>query len=671
MIMNLLEIPEITEQLRAIDIQFTKQILAYEQQTMLNEQQTAHIELAALLVNMALGKGQTCLPLGHIAWLSAYPNLAKHWQQHSLESVIQSLQQAATVFTVSADNSANTNIANYANQPLVLKGENLYLARYYFYEHKVLEQIQARLNYENQINDSELKQVLDLLFVPLENQIDWQKVAAASACLQNFAVITGGPGTGKTTTVTKLLSALLSLNPELSIALAAPTGKAAARMTESIRGAKARATEGSLPHAERIPDASFTLHRLLGWTPRGFRYNARQHLPFDCVVVDEASMVDLPMMSHLLAALAPSARLILLGDRDQLASVEVGSVLADLCDAGEKHGPQPEFAQRLRTITGYDLDAYIEHNNKPLQNAVAELRVSHRFDASSGIGQLAKAVNEGNESAALNAFNTFTDIAFNELDESTEPFWQQAAWKQQIKDGFKCYAKALKQAAALNPETALSQASVADEFASDMSSVTSSPADEQAKAVFTAFDQFQVLVALRQGPYGVEQVNHHIASLLRSIGVFNASTDSKEQAYKNVSDSPWYIGRAIIVNKNNYDLGLFNGDIGIALPDETGQLKVAFLSSEGGVRWLLPSRIPAHETAFAITVHKSQGSEFTQLCLLLPNKWKNVITRELIYTAITRAKKEFVLYSSQACWQQGISSRVERASGLRESLWGD
>src|SRR5690554_1502842 len=212
MIMNLLETPEITEQLRAIDIQFAKQILAYEQQTKLNEQQAAHIELAAVLVNMALGKGQTCLPLDNIAWLSAYPNLAKRWQQHSLESVIQSLQQAATVFTVSADNNANTNIINYANQPLVLKGANLYLARYYFYEHKVLEQIQARLNYENQINDSELKQALDLLFAPLENQIDWQKVAAASACLQNFAVITGGPGTGKTTTVTKLLSALLSLN---------------------------------------------------------------------------------------------------------------------------------------------------------------------------------------------------------------------------------------------------------------------------------------------------------------------------------------------------------------------------------------------------------------------------------------------------------------------------
>lgn len=651
MIMTILIDQEITEQLRAIDIQFTKQILAYEQPSGLTELQTTHIELAALLVNMALGKGQTCLPLDNIAWLSAYPKLAKYWQQHKLDEVIQSLQQAATVFNASTNVTSLSSLSNrYGNQPLVLKGNNLYLARYYFYEQKVLEQIQSRLNYENRINDTELSQTLGQLFLPLENTIDWQKVAAASACLQNFAVITGGPGTGKTTTVTKLLSALLSLNPNLSVALAAPTGKAAARMTESIREAKARAKEGSLPNAERIPDESFTLYRLLRWRPHGFRYNARQHLPFDCVVVDEASMVDLPMMSHLLAALAPSARLILLGDRDQLASVEVGSVLADLCDAGKEHGPQAKFAQRLERITGYDLSNYVELNDKPLQNAVAQLRVSHRFDANSGIGQLAKAVNLGQESDAERAFSQFNDIQFYELDERTEPYWQQETWRQQIKNGFKQYGQALKLAASDTEDT--------------------DSANKKAKAVFAAFDQFQVLVALRQGPYGVEQVNHHITSLLRNSGIFNSDYDTKLAPYSTGADALWYPGRAIIVNKNNYDLGLFNGDIGIALHDETGQLKVAFLSSNNDVRWLMPSRIPAHETAFAITVHKSQGSEFTQLCLLLPNKWQNVITRELIYTAITRAKKEFTLYASQVCWQQGIRSRVERASGLRESLWG-
>lgn len=636
--LNVLTTPELTEPLRAIDLQFTQQILAYEQQAnVLTAVQLAHIELAAVLVNMALGKGQTCLPLNDITWLYAHPKLAEQWQQYTVENVVQSLGQATTVYRVGGN-------SGYVNQPLVLDNNNLYLARYYFYEQQVLTQIKAKLKLENNIKKDELQQALNVLFSTANDAantqvIDWQKIAAASACLQNFAVITGGPGTGKTTTVTKLLSALLSLTPELSIALAAPTGKAAARMTESIRGAKARATAGSLPHAERIPNDSYTLHRLLGWTPRGFRYNARQHLPFDCVVVDEASMVDLPMMSHLLNALAPSARLILLGDRDQLASVEVGSVLADLCDAGVEHGPQAGFAATLKLITGYDLSAYVEDSDKPLQNAVAQLRVSHRFDASSGIGQLAQAVNQGDVDAAQQAFTQFSDIGFNNSQENDQPYWQQSAWQQQIKEGFSQYAAVLAQD--MNPQ-------------------------DKAIAMFAAFDQFQVLVALRQGPYGVEQVNQRILHLLRTANLLPTSNLTMPQRE---TDSLWYAGRAIIVSQNNYDLGLFNGDIGIALPYADNQLKIAFLSADGGVRWLLPSRIPAHETAFAMTVHKSQGSEFTQLCLLLPDQWQTVITRELIYTAITRAKKEFTLFSSQACWQQGVRSQVERASGLRNALW--
>lgn len=645
--LNVLDTPELIEPLRAIEIQFTQQMLAYEQQAgALTAEQQTHLELASLLVNMALGKGQTCLALNAIAWLTAYPALAQRWQQYSLSDVKNSLSQAATVYDVSSH-------APYANQPLVLSQNNLYLARYYFYEQQVLAQINAKLRLDDSINLHELQQILEGLFPRLETGIDWQKIAAASACLQKFAVITGGPGTGKTTTVTKLLSALLSLNPDLSIALAAPTGKAAARMTESIREAKGRASEGDLPYAERIPDSSNTLHRLLRWTPRGFRYRAGQHLPFDYVVVDEASMVDLPMMSHLLEALAPSTGLILLGDRDQLASVEVGSVLADLCDAGVEHGPRADFAETLKQVSGYDLSGYIEQdveqnaakNARPLQNAVVQLRVSHRFDANSGIGQLAKAVNVGDHKAAQQALQHFAEVQFHPFAKDEPIYWQQSAWQEQIKQGFKSYSAAVSQA-----------------LRSELS------ADKSALQVFSAFDQFQVLVALRKGPYGVEQVNQQIVSLLRRsnlLPALNSSTVGRE------SESLWYAGRAIIVNQNNYDLGLYNGDIGIALPYENDQLKVAFLDSNGAVRWLLPSRIPAHETAFAITVHKSQGSEFTQLCLLLPDQWQNVITRELIYTAITRAKKRFTLFASQACWQQGVKSQVERASGLRDALWGD
>ena len=631
--------------LRDIDRQVAMQILAWEQQAdpvVADDERLTVLVMASLLVSVALGKGQVCLPL------EACP--VAEWREtwRSLAPVAaQSLRACHTVFSVDAVGTEHRPLhADYAQQPLVLQGNNLYLARYFFYEQGVLHQIHQRLAQEPALNAAALTTTLTQLFggpgavnpgaANSEAVVDWQKVAAASACIRNFAVITGGPGTGKTTTVTRLLSALLSQNPKMSIALAAPTGKAAARMTESIRGAKLRAQQsgqGELPLAGHIPDDSYTLHRLLGWSPRGFRYHAGRHLPFDCVVVDEASMVDLPMMYHLFQALAADTRLILLGDRDQLASVEAGSVLADLCDAGVQHGPDSAFAQRLQQLTGFDLTEVTEASVSPMQNAVASLRVSHRFTADSGIGKLAAAVNNSQQTRAEQVLREFSDVRFVALTPLAEqPFWQQSAWQQTLTEGYRAFTQAVRSGA-------------------------------EATEIFAAFNQFQVLVALRQGPYGVEQVNLRIERLLQAAALLDTRA----------STSGWYSGRAVMISRNDYDLGLYNGDIGIALPvtDEQGvqTLKVAFPDADGGTRYLLPSRLPAHETAFAMTVHKSQGSEFDHLCLLLPEQWQSVITRELIYTAITRAKQRFSLFSSEACWQQGLNTRVQRASGLREALW--
>lgn len=639
-------LPDIeVKNLRDIDRQVASQILQWEVQAAADaEPQTLQcLAVASVMVSVALGKGQVCLPLTSCA----LPEWREFWHEHSLLASAQ-LAACRTVYVADANpETAVGDFRDYAQQPLVLHGNNLYLARYFFYERGVLTQIHQRLAQQPPLNDAGLTATLTQLFgEPAGSDpaavIDWQKVAAASACIRNFAVITGGPGTGKTTTVTRLLSALLSQNPEMSIALAAPTGKAAARMTESIRGAKLRAQqsgETSLPFAEQIPDDSFTLHRLLGWSPRGFRYNAKRHLPFDCVVVDEASMVDLPMMYHLFQALAADTRLILLGDRDQLASVEAGSVLADLCDAGVQHGPDAGFAQRLQQLTGFDLASVTENPVSPMQNAVASLRVSHRFNADSGIGQLAAAVNNSAQQRADEVLRTFADVRFVALSKVAEqPFWQQPQWQQTLVDGYRVYANSLRA------------------FSADKA---------DANDVFSAFNRFQILVALRQGPYGVEQVNQRTERLLQAAGLIDTRA----------SASGWYAGRPVMISRNEYDLGLFNGDIGIALPvtDEQGKptLKVAFPDADGGVRYLLPSRLPAHETAFAMTVHKSQGSEFSELCLLLPDQWQSVITRELIYTAITRARKQFYLFASDSCWHQGIASRVQRASGLRDALWGN
>ena len=607
---------------RDLDRQLARQLLHYETRlhTNASAEQLEALQLAGLMVSVALGKGQVCLPLSQ-CWVS---DLQEPWHGIGPQRLHSLLAGCATVYVAGRDSA-------YAQQPLVLAGQRLYLARYYFYEQDVLAQLEQRLASPLQVDDSALAEVLNALFPTLPaGQTDWQKVAAATACLQRFTVITGGPGTGKTTTVTRLLSALLSTQPELSIALAAPTGKAAARMTESIRNAKLK---GALPYAEQIPDDSFTLHRLLGWTPNGFRYNAQRHLPFDCVVVDEASMVDLPMMHHLLMALAPHTRLILLGDRDQLASVEAGSVLADLCDAGVEHGPDTAFAARLSALTGYSLQQVAEVACSPMQNALAQLRVSHRFDASSGIGQLAAAVNTSDTAAAQQAFRTFAQqIHFTELgQQGTPPYWNNNDWQQNVRAGLQDFCHAVT-------------------------------AQRPATEVFDAFGQYRLLVALRNGQSGVEEVNRQVEQLLVKQGLLPGRTEK----------GLWYAGRPVMISRNDYDLGLFNGDVGITLWHTDGskpQLKVAFPDSDGGIRWLLPSRLPAHETAFAMTVHKSQGSEFTRVCLLLPEQWQNVITRELIYTAITRAREQFDVFSSSDSWERGVRARVQRASGLREALW--
>lgn len=651
------------ERIRSVDWHLARQAVEYE----INAGNTSDTDLAALLFaacscSYVLGRGQVCIDINR--WV--LPEVSDETVRHVMSAENISRCQ---VVKVSGDNNIEPDSYKNIEQafdkkiegvkfqqtrtPLfVLNNNRLYLSRYFSYEQSVLKQLSSRLSPthldDNDVQESPkhieaLANYLQILF-PKTNQepkadpqaindqdindlgIDWQAIAAAVACTQPVTVITGGPGTGKTTTVTKLLSALLSQTPGLRIALAAPTGKAAARMTESIRQARSQMADTTGMHG--IPNDSYTLHRLLGWSPRGFRYNAKRHLPFDCVVVDEASMIDLPMMAHLFNALSPSTRIILLGDRDQLASVEAGSVLADLCDAGTDHGFTPEFSTHLSKLVGIELHAYSTHKgsagtNLPMQNAVVQLRKSHRFSADSGIGALARAVNAGDQNAASSAFNHFDDVQW------LVP--EGKSWQRKVLEGYRNYCTLVQENAS-------------------------------AEEILNAFDEFQVLVALRKGNWGVEETNRQIERLLSKAGILKGTTQQ------------WYSGRAVMITRNDYDLGLFNGDIGILvkLEDSDAQLieRVAFRAADGGVRYMSPGRLPSHETAFAITVHKSQGSEFRDVLLLLPEQWQQVITRELIYTAITRAKLSFCCQAGDVCWAQGLNTQVLRASGLRDALWG-
>ncbi|MDF1762114.1 MAG: exodeoxyribonuclease V subunit alpha [Oleibacter sp.] len=633
--------------IRAIDQHLALQLYDYEvaarlDQTSDNEHQEALVALlfAAVAVSDALGRGQVC-------W-----NLAQwHLPNISLRGLIN------------YDRLASLNVVP---KLLVLHQQRLYLARYFSYETNVRKHIERRLNRGQDSNDEhtgvatsdELAKTLRSLFpradLPgagssnaINLQPDWQCIAAATACLQPFCIITGGPGTGKTTTVTRLLNVLLSQTPDLRIALAAPTGKAAARMTESIRqarlssstmdaGTAANASEHHKIDESRIPNDSFTLHRLLGWSPRGFRYHGQRSLPFDCVVVDEASMIDLPMMSHLFDALAPSTRLILLGDRDQLASVEAGSVLADMCDAGHDHGPSADFAKRLYHLTGYDLTEYVEALGEssgdqsvasPIQNAVVQLRTSHRFRADSGIGLLAASVNRGDSSAALATFHSDAHLYWYDHGD--------AAWLTRIELGMARYCQYVREQA-------------------------------DPSVILDAFNDYQVLVAVRQGPHGLEETNALIERLMFRRGLLKGGSSKGGSSKGN--RGTWYPGRAIMITRNDYDLGLFNGDIGVAV-EIHGEERVAFRTTDGQVRLLSPGRLPSHETAFAMTVHKSQGSEYQSVILLLPKQWQPVMTRELIYTAITRARNEFHCVGDAMTFQRSLESQVVRASGLRDALW--
>ena len=567
-------------------------------------------------------------------------------------------------------------IANGAgNTPLVRVGTRLYLRRYWQYEQDVRAGIEARLAANPALQAAlpvaALQQTLNILFPASaesseDEECNWQKLACALAARSAFSIITGGPGTGKTTTVVKLLALLQSLaltqesGRPLRIRLAAPTGKAAARLKASIASTVARLPLAGLAQAEQvraaIPVEVGTVHRLLGSRPdsRHFRHHAGNLLALDVLVIDEASMIDLEMMASVLAALPPNARLILLGDKDQLASVEAGSVLGELCRRAEAGHYRPASRAWLQQVCAEIIPTdLLNPDGTALDQSVAMLRRSYRFTAESGIGLLAKAVNQG-DAVKVNQVlaKKHRDLDLLELGPANGNT-SESAFARLVIDGgergtegpgrphgYRHYLSLIAQ----GPAAAASQVDI----------------DYWAQQVLTAHGQFQLICALRRGPWGVEGLNLRIARLLQAAGLIPASEG-------------WYNGRPVLVTRNDYSLGLMNGDIGItlALPlpgkTSTAKLRVAFPGADGSsIKWVLPSRLQAVETVFALTVHKSQGSEFTHTAMLLPDSLNPILTRELIYTGITRASQYCTLVQagSSKVLEQSVRRQVLRLSGL-------
>ncbi len=443
---------------------------------------------------------------------------------------------------------------------------------------------------------------------------DLQAVAAASVLLHRLSVVSGGPGTGKTTTVARMLAVLLSLRPEARIALAAPTGKAAARLTESIR-----TQLSGLPEAVREPLAALearTIHRLLGFALRGGRvaYGRERPLPFDVVVVDEASMIDLLLMDALLAAVPADARLVLVGDKDQLASVEAGFVFGDVCEAAAAghDGYSREFAARVGELAGQSVP--VADGAGALRDAAVELRYSWRFAAQKGIGRLAEAVRAGDADAALAALE---DPALEDVRRIEPP-------------------------ADLDAFIAL--------VATEIDAVARAASAEEA---LRALGAIRVLCATNRGRFGVASLNAIVERHLARSG--------------HSTTAAWYQSRPLLVTRNDYSVNLFNGDIGVCFPDERGEMR-AWFPVAGGLRSIATAKLPAHETAWAMTVHKSQGSEFDRVLLVLPEETSPLLTRELFYTAVTRARRDVLVVGSPDVIRAAVATRAERASGLRDYL---
>lgn len=553
--------------------------------------------------------------------------------------------------------------------PLVLVGPRLYLRRYWRYERDVRAGIERRLQSSAALRDGmpaqSLRRALDVLFpASSKGALDWQKLACALMANSAFGIVTGGPGTGKTTTVVKLLALLQSLALEstgraLRIRLAAPTGKAAARLNTSIASAVSRLQLTDVGGGEAVRDAIprdvTTLHRLLGSQPdsRRFAYHAGNPLALDVLVVDEASMIDLEMMAALLAALPARARLIMLGDKDQLASVEAGAVLGELCSRALEGHYRPASRDWLYDVTGQRVDdALIDSSGMALDQAIAMLRHSHRFGSDSGIGQLAAAVNAG-DVAAMHAVwkRDHADLARVAVSKDDE-----RALRALLVDGgrggdmfgpvgYRHYLEVLHQKRPAENASA-------EAF------------DNWARAVIEAHGRFQLLCALRRGRWGVEGLNERVGTMLHDAGLL-------------ASPQGWFVGRPVLVTRNDYGLGLMNGDIGITLsmPERVGDVvrwvpRVAFPAGDGSdaIRWVLPSRLQSVETVFAMTVHKSQGSEFEHTALLLPDTLNPILTRELVYTGITRARAFLTLVTTggRQVLDAAIERRVVRASGLLE-----
>jgi exodeoxyribonuclease V alpha subunit len=572
------------------------------------------IEPYAYLLSKKMNDGHICINLSDLT-----KELTEDFPYTTFEPNEQSLI-AQTDFV-----STDPNL----KKPFIIQNGLLYMQRYYVYETIIYNKILSFLDVERaEYSKRERELISQMVFIKElfedtssteglseEEKIDWQLAAATSALLNNFTIITGGPGTGKTTTVAKILAVLYTLNPDEKVALAAPTGKAAMRMAESLRNA-------TIPVSNELKEKfnqlkPYTIHRLLKFKKDSpyFKHNETDPINYDTVIIDESSMMDVALFAKLLGAIKNSTRIILLGDKNQLASVEAGSIFGDLCETPFEANSILKNRQTLinsfieskeKTIN----DNYvIPANNHPLLHHIIELKRSRRFKGNEGIGKLSKSIIASN----IKELDVFFDNKDPQIFFDTE------------------YNPTLFENFILNYRLYIEESNI----------------EEALKKI----NELRVLCAVRESDEGVYAMNKRIESILKSKGLIETTNE-------------FYHNRPIIVTSNNYHLGLFNGDVGIIRNDGT-QTLAWFEDSEAGVKSVLPGFITAFETVYAMTIHKSQGSEYNQVLVVLPKVGQNaILTRELFYTGVTRAKTKVIIQASKEISEKTALERVQRVSGI-------
>jgi exodeoxyribonuclease V alpha subunit len=534
---------------------------------------------------------------------------------------------ASPLVTVGEDDAA-------AGAPLRLVGTSLYLDRYWREERQVSADLRALSEQPaDGVRDDVLAAGLGRLFA---GQPDTrQRLAAASAVLRRFAVVAGGPGTGKTTTVARIVALLAEQAaaagaPQPLVALAAPTGKAAARLEEAVHEAATRLDVADAVRAHLLALSASTLHRLLGRRPDShsrFRHHRGNRLPHDVVIVDETSMVSLSLMARLAEAIRPEARLVLVGDPGQLTSIEAGAVLADVVGpAADRLLMRPAARARLAQATGDDFAAGAAPDGATVGDGIVVLDTVHRFGP--GIARVAEAIRRGDADAVLEALAGGPgDVTWLPVDVG-DPAAQGAL--APVRDGAVSAARVVVQAAR----------------------------DGAAEEAIAGLGAFRILCAHRRGPHGVATWLAHVEGWLGAeLDGFGA-------------DGDWYAGRPLLVTENDYGLRLYNGDTGVVVATPGGGVTAAF-ERRGHVFQVRPGRLAAVDTVYAMTVHKSQGSQFGTAAVLLPAPASRVLTRELLYTAVTRARKHLIVAGTEETIRAAVARPAVRASGLRRRLWSE